>query len=116
MMFTRWLIRLPTTEARLFALVLLTLIGGTIFYHRVEGWSIIDSLYFCVITLTTIGYGDLHPTTEASKLFTIVYIFLGLGFIAGIITTIGQRRIQRVQQIQERRPAPSNTNTQDEMD
>lgn len=111
-MFPRLLSRLPTTETRLFALVVLTLIGGTIFYHRVEGWSVIDSLYFCVITLTTIGYGDLHPTTEASKLFTIIYIFLGLGLIAGIITKIGQRRIQRIRDLPERNRASSTTESE----
>jgi hypothetical protein len=40
---------------------------GTSFYRIVEGWSVIDALYFTVVTLTTIGYGDLHPTTDLSK-------------------------------------------------
>ncbi|MFN8377767.1 MAG: potassium channel family protein [Anaerolineae bacterium] len=39
-------------------LILSILVVGTIFYHLVEGWNILDSVYFCVITLTTIGYGD----------------------------------------------------------
>ena len=34
---------------------------GTLFYWRFEDWSIIESLYFSVVTLTTVGYGDLHP-------------------------------------------------------
>jgi voltage-gated potassium channel Kch len=52
---------------------------GTVFYHQVEGWSWLDSFYFSVITLTTIGYGDFSPTQPLSKLFTIVFIFVGLG-------------------------------------
>ena len=43
-----------------------------------EGWNLLDSLYFSVVTLTTIGYGDLSPSTAASKIFTIFYIFVGL--------------------------------------
>jgi len=92
---------------RLFAFVVLTLMIGMIFYHTVEGWSWVDSLYFCVIMLTTIGYGDLHPTQDVSKLFTVVYIFLGLGLIAGIIADIGQRRLEAIRRLPERtRPLP----------
>ena len=37
---------------------------GTLFYWRFEDWTIIEALYFCVVTLTTVGYGDLAPTTR----------------------------------------------------
>ncbi|MEZ4580395.1 MAG: potassium channel family protein [Caldilineaceae bacterium] len=46
---------------------------GSTFYHVDEGWSWLDSLYFCVITLATVGYGDLAPTTPEAKVFTIIY-------------------------------------------
>jgi len=45
---------------------------GTVAYHYLEGWSWVDSLYFSVITLTTIGYGDFSPQTDAGKLFTMI--------------------------------------------
>lgn len=53
---------------------------GTIIYSFNEGWSVVDSFYFCVMTLTTIGYGDLSPTTEAMRLYTVFYAVLGIGF------------------------------------
>lgn len=59
--------------------ILLLLVGSTIFYSNIEKWSIIDSLYFSVMTMATIGYGDFVPTTNFSKLFTIIYTFLSIG-------------------------------------
>ena len=61
---------------------------GTITYHYLEGWSWIDALYFSVITLTTIGYGDFSPQTTAGKLFTIGYILVGIGMILGFINAV----------------------------
>ncbi len=61
---------------------------GTITYHYLEGWTIIDSLYFSVVTLTTIGYGDFSPQTDAGKIFTIIYIIVGIGMILSFINTI----------------------------
>jgi len=53
--------------------VITILIFGAVLYHWLEGWSWIDSFYFVVITLTTIGYGDFAPTTPLTKLITIFY-------------------------------------------
>ncbi len=61
---------------------------GTVAYHYLEGWSIIDSLYFSVVTLTTIGYGDFTPQTDSGKIFTILYIIAGIGMILSFINTV----------------------------
>ena len=61
---------------------------GSIIYHYLEGWTWIDSIYFSVITLTTVGYGDFSPQTDGGKLFTIFYIIIGIGIILSFINTV----------------------------
>ena len=67
---------------------LFILLMGMFAYHYLEGWSYVDSLYFSLITLTTIGYGDFSPQTMEGKLFTIFYIILGVGIILTFINTV----------------------------
>jgi voltage-gated potassium channel len=78
----------------LFIVVLFLLLSGTLFYSSIEGWSIIDSLYFSVITLTTIGYGDLHPTSALSRIFTIVYVLMGIGVLLAFINKLAKNAFQ----------------------
>ncbi|MBI5393413.1 two pore domain potassium channel family protein [Candidatus Woesearchaeota archaeon] len=74
----------------LFFLVIITLTTGTIFYHRVEDWRYLDSLYYCVITLMTVGYGDFTPKTDAGKIFTIIFLLVGAGIILGFVNVIAE--------------------------
>jgi voltage-gated potassium channel len=69
-------------------LVVVTLLSGTFFYRAVEGWSTVDAFYFGVTTLTTVGLGDVAPSTTFGKLFPALYIFAGLGLIAGFVNTV----------------------------
>jgi len=57
---------------------------GTVFYARVEGWSVLDALYFSVATLATVGYGDITPRTSLGKAFTIVYVLIGAGVFVSL--------------------------------
>jgi len=66
----------------------LIVIIGTVVYHYVEGWNWLDALYFSVIALTTIGFGDFAPQTDLGKAFTIVYIIVGVGLILAFINTV----------------------------
>src|ERR687894_3048452 len=104
--FLRTLVRLWRRDPdfrTLVILVIFSLLTGTIFYSLQEGWSLVDALYFSVTTLTTVGLGDLSPATTIGKLFTIVYIFSGIGFIAGFINTIAMDALsgQRHEEDQE---------------
>ena len=67
---------------------------GTVFYSVVEGWTVIQALYFTVITLTTVGYGDLHPTTEFSRLFTIFFVLAGVSILLGFLNFIIGRTVK----------------------
>jgi len=59
---------------------------GTTLFKYVENWSWIDSFYFAAITMSTIGYGDLTPTHDVSKLFTV---FFGLFSVTMLFYVIG---------------------------
>ncbi len=54
--------------------IMLAILGiGTVVFKYAEGWTWVDALYFTSITMTTIGYGDIHPTHDASKLFAVLF-------------------------------------------
>ncbi|MEL6893286.1 MAG: potassium channel family protein [Actinomycetota bacterium] len=72
-----------------------TVIGvGTVFYRVVEDLRWIDSLYFCIITLATVGYGDISPTTVAGKVFTMFYVVVGVGVFVALVTTTAHHLIE----------------------
>jgi voltage-gated potassium channel len=86
---------------RIFLVVLTILLGGAVFYHHFEKLSWLNSIYFCVVTLTTVGYGDITPKTDIGKLFTIFYILAGVGIIAASVSYLvkysARRRIDNKQ-------------------
>lgn len=73
-------------------LTLTVLIGfGTWAFRVLEDWTWAESFYFSVATLTTVGYGDIHPTTDSSRVFTAFYILFGVGIVIAALTSIGAR-------------------------
>lgn len=73
-----------------------TLLLGTLVYHWLEGWSYLDALYFCVISLATIGYGDLTPTTPVARAFTIIYVLNGIAILLALFDRIRIVRTERM--------------------
>jgi hypothetical protein len=95
------------------ALVVLTLLTGTIFYWVVEGWSLLDAVYFSVVTLATVGYGDFSPKTAPGKLFTMVYIVVGIGLLAAFANAFAKRWVdRRIRRMTAPPKAPPDTNGQ----
>ena len=63
---------------------------GTLGYMIIEDWPFLDAFYMTVITLTTVGFGEIHKLGHAGRIFTIVLIFVGVGVILYIITMVTQ--------------------------
>lgn len=78
----------------LFTLAAIMLGVGTITYHATEGWSWLDSLYFSVTTLTTLGIGDLYPHTVGGKIFTMIYLVIGIGILLGFISALAEHAVR----------------------
>lgn len=64
---------LDVRTRRIFLYIFFVIALGAVLYRWLEGWDWLDSFYFVVITLTTIGYGDFAPTRPITKLITIFY-------------------------------------------
>ena len=75
-------------------LILLAVLGvitlGTVVFHLLEGWSILDSLYVTAQTLTTVGFGDLAPSTTGGRVFATVFMMAGVGVVLYALTTTAQ--------------------------
>jgi voltage-gated potassium channel len=84
------------------------LLGGTVFYALVEGWTAIDALYFSVVTLATVGFGDFAPQTEIGKVFTIFYVLAGVAVILAVANSVLERaeRIRHERRERARTGAP----------
>lgn len=78
------------------------LIGAT-FYHFVEKLSWVDSIYFTVITLATVGYGDITPVTVAGKIFTIFYVITGVGIFIALANALIKRAQTKRRQFQSKK-------------
>ena len=55
-------------------------------FSGIETFSVVDALYFCVVTMCTIGYGDIVPQTPFAKLFSCIFVLVGFGFIDALVS------------------------------
>lgn len=86
-----------------YAPALTPLFLGAFYMGHFEGWSWSDVIYYCVITTTSIGYGDLTPIREDTRLFAVIYIPLAVGamghFLGTIATFIVEQRTQKTNEV-----------------
>ena len=80
------------TRNLIFATIMLTLIigMGTAGYMILEKWNFLDSLYMTVITLTTVGFGEVHPVSDQGRILTMTILVSGLGVVGYLIGTLTQ--------------------------
>lgn len=90
----------PAVKGLTFFILLLVIVGA-FFYHQVEGWNYLNSVYFCVVTLATVGYGDFTPKTNPGKIFTIFYIMIGIGAFVTFASALAQKMSERREAILE---------------
>jgi|SRR5579884_516854 len=74
----------------LLVFVAVLLLTGTVFYSEVEHWRLLDSFYFSVTTLATVGFGDFAPKTDLGKIFTVIYIIIGVGTLLSFVTLLSE--------------------------
>lgn len=81
---------------------------GTVFYHYVEHFRWLDALYFSVIALTTAGFGDITPTTDLGKAFTIAYMLIGFGVMLSFLSEFYTGRQEKRKYLSEKVKRQSN--------
>lgn len=79
----------------LLAVTMTVIALASVFYSWAEGWALLDSTYFAVMTIATVGYGDFAPHTAIGKLFTIAYVFCGIGIFVAAVTALAQHIVNR---------------------
>lgn len=78
------------------SLVLVLYIIGVLLYENLEGWGWVDSVYFMTQTFTTVGYGDITPVNDVSKLFTVFFMWTGISVGFYLIYTISRYREEKI--------------------
>lgn len=74
--------QLPSFAIRILSklvLIISVIMSGAIGYMTIERWSFLDAVFMSVITITTIGYGEVKPLSTPGRIFTILYVFVGAG-------------------------------------
>ncbi|MCC6408382.1 MAG: potassium channel protein [Planctomycetes bacterium] len=72
------------------AVLVSVVLVGALGYRVLEGWSWLDSFYMAVTTLATVGFGEVHPLSDAGRIFTIALIAGGLGAATYLISALGR--------------------------
>lgn len=87
-----------------FVFICWVVVAGVAGFMLVEGWAFVDSLYMVVITLSTVGFTEVHPLSPEGRLFTVGLILSGVGAFAYLVGSFTQLMVEgRLQMMLERR-------------
>ena len=113
-----WWIQLQLQSAVVLGVVVLLglVVLCTMFVHFEEGWNWVDSAYFAIASTTTVSYGDLFPRHEATKIFLIFYLPIGVGVGFTVLASIGAKVIATQRASLERRRDSARDRGHDEDD
>lgn len=86
----------PTLIRLRFALFILVLVvgGGTAGYMVFEGWNFTDAIYMTILTISTVGYGEVHPLSATGKFLSIIIILMGVGSVGFAVGTAGRLMLE----------------------
>ncbi|MGA8595722.1 MAG: potassium channel protein [Bryobacteraceae bacterium] len=86
--------RLARRAAMIAALLLFTLCIGTVGFHRIEGYSLFDAFYMTLITITTVGYQEIHTLGHAGRVFNSFLILFGVSAMFFALAAVTQTIIE----------------------
>jgi voltage-gated potassium channel Kch len=86
----------------LFAFSMIAL--ATVTFWIIEDWSLLDSAFFSVVTISTVGYGELVPQTVIGKLAAMFYILVGLGVFVATASAVAEALMRRREQDRDSEP------------
>jgi len=77
-----------------FSFLIMVLVGGTLGYSLIEGWRFLDALYMTVITITTVGYGEVAPLSPGGITFTMILILTSVGMVAFVVAGLARIMVE----------------------
>ena len=84
-----------------FTSLVILIVFGVIYFQFSENWSRVDAFYFTIMTITSVGYGDLVPTHDVSKIVTAIYSLVSIPVVIVVVSVIAkayfEERISRVE-------------------
>lgn len=67
---------------------------GTVLFHALEDWTWIQAFYFSVVSMTTVGYGDLTPSNDITRLFVALYVLVSVTVMLTVLGSIGSAIVE----------------------
>lgn len=75
--------------------LVIIIVLGTLGFRFIEGLSLLDAFYFSIVTIATVGYGDIHPSTESGKFLALILILCGVGTFLGVVANATEIIVNR---------------------